>query len=56
MIALPDRRGDRRGDSLHNILDNPHAGLLNLIPGSKEVLRINGRARGSSPTPRSSTR
>ncbi|QQM38733.1 MSMEG_1061 family FMN-dependent PPOX-type flavoprotein [Streptomyces liliifuscus] len=44
-IALPDRPGNRRGDSFHNILDNPHAGLLYLIPGSKEVLRVNGRAR-----------
>ncbi|MFD5448324.1 MULTISPECIES: MSMEG_1061 family FMN-dependent PPOX-type flavoprotein [unclassified Streptomyces] len=44
-IALPDRPGNRRGDSFHNILDNPHAGLLYLIPGGKEVLRINGRAR-----------
>ncbi|MFM9590380.1 MSMEG_1061 family FMN-dependent PPOX-type flavoprotein [Streptomyces scabiei] len=45
VIALPDRPGNRRGDSFHNILDNPHAGLLYLIPGSKQVLRINGRAR-----------
>ncbi|MFF5363664.1 MSMEG_1061 family FMN-dependent PPOX-type flavoprotein [Streptomyces scabiei] len=45
VIALPDRPGNRRGDSFHNILDNPHAGLLYLIPGGKQVLRINGRAR-----------
>ncbi|MER6347329.1 MSMEG_1061 family FMN-dependent PPOX-type flavoprotein [Streptomyces sp. NPDC001595] len=44
-LALPDRPGNRRGDSFHNILDNPHAGLLYLIPGSKQVLRVNGRAR-----------
>ncbi|MGY0490504.1 MSMEG_1061 family FMN-dependent PPOX-type flavoprotein [Streptomyces sp. WG-D5] len=44
-IALPDRPGNRRGDSFHNILQNPHAGLLFLIPGTKDVLRINGRAR-----------
>ncbi|WP_229869603.1 MSMEG_1061 family FMN-dependent PPOX-type flavoprotein [Streptomyces flaveolus] len=44
-LALPDRPGNRRGDSFHNVLDNPHAGLLYLIPGGKEVLRINGRAR-----------
>ncbi|MGW0652750.1 MSMEG_1061 family FMN-dependent PPOX-type flavoprotein [Streptomyces umbrinus] len=44
-LALPDRPGNRRGDSFHNILSNPHAGLLYLIPGSKEVLRVNGRAR-----------
>jgi PPOX class probable FMN-dependent enzyme len=44
-IALPERPGNRRGDSLHNILDNPHAGLLYLLPGSSDVLRVNGRAR-----------
>ncbi|GGS63338.1 MSMEG_1061 family FMN-dependent PPOX-type flavoprotein [Streptomyces griseoviridis] len=44
-IALPDRPGNRRGDSFHNILANPRAGLLYLIPGGKQVLRINGRAR-----------
>ncbi|MFG3257517.1 MSMEG_1061 family FMN-dependent PPOX-type flavoprotein [Streptomyces sp. NPDC048172] len=44
-LALPDHPGNRRGDSLHNILDNPHAGLLHLVPGSRDVLRINGRAR-----------
>ncbi|MFJ6292372.1 MSMEG_1061 family FMN-dependent PPOX-type flavoprotein [Streptomyces griseoviridis] len=44
-LALPDRPGNRRGDSFHNILDNPHAGLLYLIPGSKDVLRVNGRVR-----------
>ncbi|MEU2296961.1 MSMEG_1061 family FMN-dependent PPOX-type flavoprotein [Streptomyces antibioticus] len=44
-LALPDRPGNRRADSLHNILENPHAGLLYLVPGGKEVLRVNGRAR-----------
>ncbi|MFF3846542.1 MSMEG_1061 family FMN-dependent PPOX-type flavoprotein [Streptomyces sp. NPDC002328] len=44
-IALPERPGNRRADSFHNILSNPHAGLLYLVPGSKDVLRVNGRAR-----------
>ncbi|MEV0846264.1 MSMEG_1061 family FMN-dependent PPOX-type flavoprotein [Streptomyces sp. NPDC049954] len=44
-IALPDRLGNRRGDSFRNIVDNPHVGLLYLIPGAMDVLRINGRAR-----------
>ncbi|MFD7662740.1 MSMEG_1061 family FMN-dependent PPOX-type flavoprotein [Streptomyces sp. NPDC059788] len=44
-LVLPDRPGNRRADSFHNILENPHAGLLYLIPGSKDILRINGRAR-----------
>ncbi|MFD8808708.1 MSMEG_1061 family FMN-dependent PPOX-type flavoprotein [Streptomyces sp. NPDC059597] len=44
-LALPDRHGNRRADSLHNILENPHAGLLYLVPGGTDVLRVNGRAR-----------
>ncbi|QKW51385.1 MSMEG_1061 family FMN-dependent PPOX-type flavoprotein [Streptomyces buecherae] len=44
-LVLPERPGNRRGDSLHNILDNPHAGLLYLVPGSRTILRVNGRAR-----------
>ncbi|MFI8306069.1 MSMEG_1061 family FMN-dependent PPOX-type flavoprotein [Streptomyces sp. NPDC085927] len=44
-LALPDRPGNRRGDSFHNILENPQAGLLYLVPGGKEVLRVNGHAR-----------
>ncbi|WP_030663522.1 MSMEG_1061 family FMN-dependent PPOX-type flavoprotein [Streptomyces rimosus] len=44
-LALPVRPGNRRADTFHNVLENPHAGLLYLIPGSKGVLRINGRAR-----------
>ncbi|MEV7658045.1 MSMEG_1061 family FMN-dependent PPOX-type flavoprotein [Streptomyces anulatus] len=43
-IALPDRPGNRRADSFHNILANPRVGLLYLIPGAMDVLRINGRA------------
>ncbi|MGW7271684.1 MSMEG_1061 family FMN-dependent PPOX-type flavoprotein [Streptomyces sp. NPDC054864] len=44
-VALPDRPGNRRGDSFRNILGNPHVGLLHLVPGSDDILRINGRAR-----------
>lgn len=44
-LVLPDLPGNRRGDSFHNILSNPHVGLLYLIPGAMTVLRINGRAR-----------
>lgn len=43
-LALPDRPGNRRADSFHNILANPHVGLLYLIPGAQDVLRVNGRA------------
>lgn len=44
-IALPERPGNRRADGFHNILDNPHIGLIYMIPGRGDTLRINGRAR-----------
>ncbi|MFI6733292.1 pyridoxamine 5'-phosphate oxidase family protein [Nonomuraea sp. NPDC050451] len=44
-IAIPDRPGNRRADGFLNVLTNPHVGLLFLIPGRNETLRINGRAR-----------
>ncbi len=43
-LAIPDRPGNRRADSLLNILANPQVGLLFLIPGMRETLRINGAA------------
>lgn len=39
---VPDATGNRRLDSLQNMLENPRAGLLFLIPGMGETLRING--------------
>ncbi|MGW4962086.1 pyridoxamine 5'-phosphate oxidase family protein [Nonomuraea sp. NPDC004186] len=44
-IAIPDRPGNRRADGFLNVLTNPHVGLIFLIPGRNETLRINGRAR-----------
>ncbi|HET9256926.1 MAG TPA: pyridoxamine 5'-phosphate oxidase family protein [Pseudonocardiaceae bacterium] len=44
-IAIPERPGNRRADGFRNILTNPHAGLIYLIPGRPDTLRINGRAR-----------
>jgi PPOX class probable FMN-dependent enzyme len=44
-IALPERAGNRRADGFANILGNPQVGLLFLIPGRGDTLRINGRAR-----------
>ena len=44
-IAIPERPGNRRADGFHNILGNPHVGLIYLIPGRGDTLRINGRAR-----------
>ena len=43
-VLLPDRRGNNRADSLSNVLENPYVGLLFLIPGVDETLRLNGRA------------
>lgn len=44
-LLLPERRGNNRADSLHNILRDPRVALLFLIPGRGETLRVNGRAR-----------
>jgi uncharacterized protein len=44
-IALPERAGNRRADGFRNILANPHVGLIYLLPGRGDTLRINGRAR-----------
>ena len=43
-VLIPDRRGNNRADSLHNIVCDPRISLLFLIPGVGETLRINGRA------------
>ena len=43
-IAIPDRPGNRRVDSLTNILQNPRVGLLFMIPGKRETLRVTGNA------------
>ncbi|WP_188546036.1 MSMEG_1061 family FMN-dependent PPOX-type flavoprotein [Rhodococcoides trifolii] len=43
-VVIPDRPGNRRADSYRNILDNPHVGIMFLVPGVDEVVRINGRA------------
>jgi len=43
-LVIPDRPGNKRLDGLRNLLDNPHVGLIFLIPGREETLRVNGRA------------
>lgn len=43
-IAIPERPGNRRADGFHNLLGNPHVGLISVIPGRGDTLRINGRA------------
>lgn len=49
-LMLPDRRGNNRVDSLRNIVRDPRAALLFLIPGSGTTLRVNGRAHLSVDT------
>ncbi|MGZ8324802.1 MAG: pyridoxamine 5'-phosphate oxidase family protein [Rhodoplanes sp.] len=44
-LMLPDRLGNNRVDSLRNIVRDPRAALLFLIPGVGNTLRVNGRAR-----------
>ncbi len=43
-IVIPDRPGNKRFDGMKNLLTNPHIGLIFLVPGREETLRINGRA------------
>ena len=43
-LVIPDRLGNRRADTFKNVLKNPAVGLLFLIPGKRETLRISGKA------------
>lgn len=43
-LIIPERPGNRRIDSMRNILLNSRVGLLFIIPGMEETLRVNGRA------------
>ena len=44
-LAIPDRPGNNRLDTWENIIENPGVGLIFIIPGMNETLRINGEAR-----------
>lgn len=44
-IAIPDRPGNNRLDTLANIVANPNVGLIFIIPGFEDTLRINGKGR-----------
>lgn len=50
-IAIAERPGNRRADGYRNLLSNPQVGLLFLIPGRGDTLRVNGRARLVSDAP-----
>ena len=43
-LAIPDRPGNNRLDSLANIVANPNVGLLFIIPGFDDTLRVSGQA------------
>jgi PPOX class probable FMN-dependent enzyme len=43
-LLLPERPGNRLADSLRNMIANPHVGLLFVVPGVADTLRVNGRA------------
>lgn len=43
-LLIPDAPGNNRLDTLENIIATGHLGLLFLVPGFDETLRVNGRA------------
>jgi len=43
-LAIPDRLGNHRADTIENILQNPKVGLIFIIPGKTETLRVSGSA------------
>ncbi len=50
-IAVAERPGNRRVDGYRNVLANPHVGLLFVVPGRGDTLRVNGRAQLVSQAP-----
>ena len=44
-LAIPDRPGNRLAATFTNLIENPHLGLIFMIPGKLETLRISGEAR-----------
>ncbi len=45
LIAIPDRPGNKRVDTFHNILQDPRVSVIFLVPGKMETLRLRGTAR-----------
>jgi PPOX class probable FMN-dependent enzyme len=43
-LLIPDRKGNKLVYGLQNILENPHVGVLFMVPGTGETLRVNGTA------------
>lgn len=44
-LAIPDRPGNARMDTFRNVLRDPHVGMIFLVPGRKDTLRVSGRAQ-----------
>ncbi len=44
-LAIPDRPGNRRVDTFKNLVQTPQVGLIFLIPGKRETLRLSGHAQ-----------
>ncbi len=44
-LAIPDRPGNRRVDTMHNLLENPQLGILFVVPRRGEVLRVRGTGK-----------
>ncbi|PRY93645.1 hypothetical protein BCF33_2526 [Hasllibacter halocynthiae] len=44
-LALPDWRGNQRIDSLRNVVRDGRLSLVFMVPGSNNVVRVNGRGR-----------
>jgi PPOX class probable FMN-dependent enzyme len=44
-LAIPERPGNHRADTLVNLVQHPHVGVIFLIPGTRNTLRVRGSAR-----------
>jgi hypothetical protein len=44
LLLIPDRPGNQRFDTFCNLFQNPNVGLIFLIPGKRETLRVSGKA------------
>jgi PPOX class probable FMN-dependent enzyme len=44
-LLIPDRPGNKRVDTWSNLVEHPAVGLLFMVPGMNETLRINGQGR-----------
>ncbi len=45
LIAIPDRPGNKRVDTFHNVLKDPRVSVIFFVPGKMETLRLRGTAR-----------